>query len=152
VELDGRRWNVGGFNNSCPTWNHCHAQLCPGLYGTCAYLNKTQPSYTHPTANTSSFRYAGHTTGPTIAPFPYNASRHSAATPWPPAGIHLSVNFTAPPSAPASVAGVTVTVHYELYQGVPALSKWIVGAHAARSHNSIPGYMHNSNSRGDACK
>ena len=49
VELDGRRWNVGGYNNSCPTWNHCPAQLCPGLYGTCAYLNRSQPSISHPT-------------------------------------------------------------------------------------------------------
>eukprot|EP01050_Picozoa_sp_SAG11_P057542 SAG11_NODE_36289_length_262_cov_0.938650_1_plen_55_part_01 len=28
-------------------------------------------------------------------------------------------------TAPAKIKGVTITVHYELYQGVPAMSKWV---------------------------
>lgn len=179
---------------------HCasHEQI----FSTCAYLNRSQPSYARPRANASAFQYAGHSTGPTLAPFEYTAARHAAITPWPPLGVHLagtvsgagvatfarltflplwwscchcprpsffllllrlllrllrllrlwlwlwllrllrlrrlrrlllllSVNFTAPPTAPAKLKGIRVTVHYELYQGVPAMSKWVTIAAAA---------------------
>ena len=49
--------------------------------------------------------------------------RRSEATSsaYPPGGVTLTVVFSPPPS----VDSVQVCVHYELYQGIPVLSKWI---------------------------
>jgi hypothetical protein len=50
---------------------------------------------------------------------------------WPPLGAHLVVTMLPGPAAPALLRGVTVEVHYEMYQGLPALSKWLTVSHAA---------------------
>lgn len=44
-------------------------------------------------------------------------------TPWPAKGKALIVNFKAPESADAKFAGVKVQVRYEIYDGLPAMSK-----------------------------
>ena len=44
---------------------------------------------------------------------------------WPPKGINVAFQFVAPPTAPSSHRDVVVTVHYELYQGIPLLAKWV---------------------------
>ena len=128
LAVDGvsQRWNVGGLNQSCGRWlrskpHSTHEEV----FSTCAFLNRSQPSYKTPQQNKSAFQYISHGTGPTVAPFEYVPARHSAATPWPPAGIHLAVVFGAPDTAPAALRAVNITVHYELYQGVPSHSKWI---------------------------
>ena len=46
--------------------------------------------------------------------------RHAQDRPWPPAGVRLSMRYRTAARAP-----VTVTVHHELLDGVPAFSKWI---------------------------
>lgn len=126
VELDGRRWDAGGWNQTCQRWlRSAPHKTVAAVFSTCAYLNRSQESYAAPTANASAFQYVAHSTGPTVAPFEYKAARHSSDTPWPPAGIHLAVNFSAPRNAPLRVQGITIIVHYELYQGAPALTKWV---------------------------
>lgn len=126
VELDGNRYDVGGFNNSCPRWVRTEPHVThEEIFSTCAFLNRSQHSYTNPALNASAFRYVSHSTGSTVAPFPYERARHAADTPWPPAGIHLAVKFSAPMSAPPRIRGINVTVHYELYQGIPAMAKWL---------------------------
>ena len=50
--------------------------------------------------------------------------RHAPGVAWPPSGVALRLDFAAPASAPA-LADVTVSVHYELYDGVPVLAKWL---------------------------
>ena len=59
-------------------------------------------------------------------------TRHSPSDlAWPPTGIHLAVSFRLPASAPAEVgAAASVTVHYEMYDGMPVLRKWVSVAHA----------------------
>ncbi|MCG3122254.1 MAG: hypothetical protein GIKADHBN_00635 [Phycisphaerales bacterium] len=49
----------------------------------------------------------------------------SVSPAWPPAGVSVHLEF-----APlgGQFAGVTATVHYELYDGIPLLSKWITVA------------------------
>eukprot|EP00750_Incisomonas_marina_P013765 INCI17536.7.p1 GENE.INCI17536.7~~INCI17536.7.p1 ORF type:complete len:859 (+),score=106.03 INCI17536.7:189-2579(+) len=52
--------------------------------------------------------------------------RHSDANAaWPPSGLSVELDFVAPPSAVAAHAGVVVTVVYEIYTGIPVLSKWL---------------------------
>jgi hypothetical protein len=48
-----------------------------------------------------------------------------ASAAWPPQGLTLELEFVAPAHAPASHAGVTVTVVYELFTGVPIFDKYI---------------------------
>ena len=51
--------------------------------------------------------------------------RHAApdAT-WPPKGIEIAFDFR-PPSPDDPLAGVAITVHHALYDGLPLLAKWI---------------------------
>lgn len=73
-------------------------------------------------ADPAAFRCAGYETGVTKARFPWKRVRYSANLPWPPPGVSLTFRFDPPPDGPR---GVAILVHYELYDGVPVLSKWI---------------------------
>ena len=44
---------------------------------------------------------------------------------WPPKGVHLAVRFAAPKTAPLAMQDVAVVLHYELYDGIPLMAKWI---------------------------
>jgi len=46
---------------------------------------------------------------------------HAPDATWPPKGVYLRMDY----AMPADDADVTVSVHYELYDGIPVLSKWI---------------------------
>lgn len=50
---------------------------------------------------------------------------------WPPTGLHLEVRFGPPQTADLTVANmdVVVTVHFEMYDGLPALRKWVSISH-----------------------
>lgn len=121
-----QRWDVGGLNQSCWRWLRSQPHSThESVFSTCAFLNRSQPSYSKPKGNASAFQYVNHTIGPIAAPFDYTPGRHAAKTPWPPNGVHLAVQFAAPTTAPAALHTVKITVHYELYQGVPAHSKWV---------------------------
>lgn len=121
-----QRWDVGGLNQSCSRWLRSQPHSThEEIFSTCAFLNRSQQSYSNPKGNASAFQYINHTIGPTVAPFDYKHARHAADTPWPPAGLHLAVRFGAPATSPAVLRAVAITVHYELYQGVPAHSKWV---------------------------
>lgn len=67
--------------------------------------------------------------GETLERFPWKRVRHAAPdVSWPPPGVHLRLEFEAgesQSSATQVLRGVRVAVHYELYDGVPVLSKWI---------------------------
>lgn len=104
LELNGQTYEVGGLQGQ------------PEM----AYL---RPEWLDQmTANPKAFRCTGFTVGKMEARFAWKRVRHADDAPWPPPGVSLALNFSAPPEAPA---GVTVTVHYELYDGLPVLAKWI---------------------------
>ena len=46
------------------------------------------------------------------------------AAPWPPKGIRVSVEYKLP-SDGSDLSDLSVTVHYELYDGIPAMGKWL---------------------------
>src|SRR5262245_62110267 len=58
--------------------------------------------------------------GKTVERFAWNRKRHSEGRPWPPPGAALHLRFEDP-----SPGGLAVSVHYELYDGIPLLSKWL---------------------------
>lgn len=129
VQLDGALYSVGGFNQTCALWQPTNPGPRPTpeqLFSTCTYLNRTQPSNADPMPNATAFQYVSHSSGPIQAPFNYTHARHSdSSVPWPPKGLHLAVKFAAPANSPAAIRSVTVTVHYEILQGIPAMTKWV---------------------------
>ncbi|MEZ5045070.1 MAG: alpha-galactosidase [Saprospiraceae bacterium] len=72
--------------------------------------------------------------GPTEAPFEWKAVRHHAkGATWPPKGVHLSMDYSLP------MAG-KLTVHYELYDGLPVIAKWISVVNESKANLSIDSF------------
>jgi hypothetical protein len=63
--------------------------------------------------------------------------------PWPPLGLRLSVNFTAPTTALPAHRNVVVTAHYEMYSGAPVVSKWLEVALTSSSSDDNVHERHN---------
>ncbi len=104
VSLDGTAFNVGGL-----TGQPEYAYLLP------EWVNQLQ-------AEPGSFRGVGFATGPTQAPFGWKRKRHAVNLPWPPPGSALHFVYR---SSETKLAGFEIQVHYELYDGLPVLGKWL---------------------------
>ncbi len=78
------------------------------------------------TTDPNAWRFAGYEVGEPVARFPWKRVRHSADLSWPPPGASLTMKYTAPEHDVASpLTGVTVVIHYEMYQGIPLMCKWL---------------------------
>lgn len=106
VEIDGRRFDVGGL-----VGQEVHNYLLP------AWVERLR-------ADPAAFRFVRHETGRTRERFPWRRRPEwsSRERPWPPPGVSLTLEFAPPQGAGLEVA---VLVHYELYDGIPLLAKWI---------------------------
>ncbi len=112
VTLNGIRWEIGGLKGQ-PDQSY----LDP------AWIASLTPS-------TNAFHYAGHHLGKVVARHPWKPRFGAAPVDWPPKGVQLTVDFAPPASAEAAFQGVTVSVHYEMYDGLPVLAKWITVSNA----------------------
>jgi hypothetical protein len=114
VELDGKRFDVGGLKGQ-PNY----AFLRP------EWIEQLQ-------ADPGAFRFVGHAVGRAEARLDWKQVRHHApGVKWPPAGVALRLDFASPVSAQGTpAAGIRISVHYELYDGIPAYSKWITVSNA----------------------
>jgi len=86
-----------------------------------AFLQKSWIA--HLQAIAGAFRFTGADRGAPVAPLAWRRVRQAPLALWPPAGAALTLQFAAPPGPHA---GVTVSVHHELYDGAPLFSKWLV--------------------------
>jgi hypothetical protein len=68
------------------------------------------------------FQFVKYSIGETKKRFPWNRKRYSADLPCPPPGVSLSLDFR---SNLVELRDVVVSVHYEMYDDIPLLSKWI---------------------------
>ncbi len=103
VTIDGTRYDVGGL-----TGQSNHAFLLP------EWLDRME-------ADPKAFQFSGFTVGEPEARFDWKQVRHhSPDASWPPKGVGIRFDY-----AMADLTDVRVTVHYELYDGVPLMSKWI---------------------------
>ena len=104
VTIDGKEFKVGGLRGQPDR----------------AYL---LPEWTAKLTNDpGAFQFVDFSLGKPEATFGWQRKRHSADLPWPPPGATLALNFRGPDEA---TRGVTVTVHHELYDGLPVLGKWL---------------------------
>lgn len=106
VEIDGRRYDVGGLLGQ-----QVHNYLLP------AWVDALR-------ADPAAFRFVRHETGRTRERFPWKRRPEwlSRERPWPAPGVSLTLEFAPPVGAGLEAA---VLVHYELYDGIPLLAKWI---------------------------
>jgi hypothetical protein len=81
----------------------------------------------HLTPIAGAFRAVGYRVGRTAERFPWRPRSEwlSRSAQWPAPGVSLAIDFRPPEGAPQGLHGVTVTVHYELFDAMPLLSKWI---------------------------
>ena len=109
IRLDGVKYNIGGVLSNIPR----------------AYLNRTalaEDMQNDPAA----FQFSNYQSSSPVAPFPYTPRRGAPKDIiWPPKGLRLDVNFKAPSTAPGAHQAVGITVHYEMYVGIPLVSKWL---------------------------
>jgi hypothetical protein len=115
VTIDGKAYEVGGL-----VGQRNHAFLTPEV------LDQL-------TVNPESMRLVSVATGKPLERFGWKRRRHAATNAqWPPGGVTLQMDYSLPKSttgegsAKSHAPDVVVSVHYELYDGLPAISKWIV--------------------------
>ncbi len=105
--IDSVRYNIGGLAGQ-PNYAYLDAGWIDDL-----------------TVDSMAFQFESMQFGSPQAHMAWKRSRHhDPSSVWPPAGMHLQLKFGPPPSEPA-LNGVQATVHYLLYDGLPAYSKWI---------------------------
>ena len=105
LTLNGREFPVGGLQGQ-PIHNYLLPEWVDQL-----------------TNNPAAFRCTGWAMGQTEPRFPWRPRPEWLANPapWPPPGVALTFHYSAPPA----LGHVAVTVHYELFDGLPLISKWI---------------------------
>ena len=69
------------------------------------------------------FRFTGLTTGQPIERHAWKPKFNAPAVPWPPKGLRVSMHYAPPETAGPRYQHLKLTVHYELYEGLPVLSK-----------------------------
>lgn len=105
LTLNGKEYPVGGLSGQ-----PIHNYLLPEWLDTM-------------TAEPNAFKYVGFEVGKAEPRFPWKPrTEWMAVTPsWPPPATSLTFRYAAPPA----LGDLTVEVHYELYDGLPLISKWI---------------------------
>ncbi len=105
IELNGRKLPIGGLSGQT-----VHNYLAPSwLEGL-----KAEPG---------ACRFVRLETGQTAPRFPWHQRREwlTSDPPWPPPGVSATLIFETPPSPERA----SIAVHYELYDGLPLLAKWL---------------------------
>lgn len=109
ISIDGTVYNIGGL-----TGQPIHNYLLPEWIET---LSNDE----------TSFQYVKYTIGDIKPRFEWKVRKEwisgSSNTDWPPKGKEVVVDFRGPENSPAS--GLVARVHYEIYDGLPLISKWI---------------------------
>ena len=104
IEIAGRRYAIGGLAGQ------------PDL----GYLRRDWIDAM--TAEPGAFQFERFEVDEIIASTPWKRARRAPDAAWPPRGKSLTLWFVPPAGG---VSDVRVAVHYELYDGMPLLSKWL---------------------------
>ncbi|HEY2838848.1 MAG TPA: hypothetical protein VGJ26_06855 [Pirellulales bacterium] len=102
VTIDGKEWSVGGLRGQ-PNQAFLLEE----------WLDKL-------TDEPSSFGLVGFRAASVEKPLEWKRTRHAEDRPWPPRGAALLLDFAGRDPA---VKGVTVTIRYEIYDGIPVIGK-----------------------------
>lgn len=102
LELNGHHYDAGGLLGQ-EEW----------AYFRPAWLNTLKP-------NPAAFHFVRMQPGLTTERFPWKRAAYSGKQPWPPPGVSLTLYFDHP-----QLPGIHLAVHYEMYDALPVLSKWL---------------------------
>jgi hypothetical protein len=117
LKVNGKWYDVGGLSGQ-PVRN---------------YLIEPWLSRSRLHATPDAFRFTGFTTSTPQAEIPWKPRWGAPAMPWPPKGLHVAMRYAPPPA----LAGLNVTVHYEIYEGIPVIGKWLSFENAATNRFEI---------------
>jgi hypothetical protein len=106
IKVAGHWYDVGGLQNP-PVRNYTIAEWLPAL-----------------NSSPGTFEFAGIETEKPEAWLPGHPRYQTTAKPWPPKGLRVSMHYHAAPSV-LQLQGLQATVHYEIYQGIPLIGKWV---------------------------
>jgi len=120
LEINGKRYEVGGLEGQ-PDQAYFMSQWLDSL-----------------TANPDAFQFIGYKEGETKERLPYRRKRWSSDLPWPPPGKSLAIDFRHPSR---ELEAVTVCVHYEVYDGIPLLSKWLTITNSGNSEIRLNSFV-----------
>jgi hypothetical protein len=104
LEIDGQKYNVGGLIGQVE-----YAYLLP------EWLDSMSTGI-------GAFQFTEYKIGKTQPRFAWKRKRYAADQAWPPPGVSLVLDFRLNADGLKDVA---VSVHYEMYDDIPLLSKWI---------------------------
>ncbi len=121
VEVDGVRYEVGGLKGQ-PNYAYLNPR----------WLDRLQ-------ADPAALQFTGYKVSEPRERFAWKRVRHAAPdVRWPPPGVHLQMDYELAAASPLSNEAqetteregetrpeFSVAVHYELYDGIPCISKWI---------------------------
>lgn len=110
IVIDGKPLDVGGLKGQ-PNYAFLRSEWVDAL-----------------TADPAALQFEGFETGLLVERMAWNRVRHHAPdAEWPPKGGHLRMDYRMPNAAAGGepFPKIRVSVHYELYDGVPILSKWL---------------------------
>ncbi len=105
VQFDSRHFDIGGLRGQ-PDYAYLLPEWLDAL-----------------TADPQAFHFVRLEIGKTQERFPWRRKHHTDALPWPPPGVSLTLHFEPPAS---KLSGVKIAVRYELYDGLPLLSKCLI--------------------------
>lgn len=105
VRLDGTWYDVGGLTGQPER----------------AYLIETWLKEMQSSPN--AFLFTGLTTGPPVERHVWQPKFNAPALPWPPKGLRVSMHYAPPESASPGFQKLRLTVHYEMYEGIPVMAK-----------------------------
>lgn len=105
IVVDGESYDIGGLEGQ-----EDYAYLKP------EWLDKLETA-------PSAFQCTGFDIGTTAERFPASLLGNAPLRGWQPGGASLVLHFAPPRKGPS---GITVDVHYELYDGMPVIAKWLV--------------------------
>ncbi len=109
-----------------------------GLVGQENYAYLTPEWIEALTRDPNALQYAGHEVSDTGAPFTWKRVRYCQDLPWPPLGKRLTLGFAAQPGG--GQMPIVVDVHYEMYDGIPLLAKWLTIRNGCDSEVTLDSY------------
>jgi len=110
LEIDGQKYKVGGLEGQ-PDQGYILSEWLEAM-----------------TSDSDAFQFRGYVKGEIEPRLPYVRKRWAPDLPWPPSGKSLTLRFKH--RAP-ELQDIAVDVHYEIYDGLPLLAKWVTVANSS---------------------
>ncbi|WP_316822940.1 LamG-like jellyroll fold domain-containing protein [Pedobacter gandavensis] len=107
VMLDSTWYDIGGLSGQ-PEKSYLMESWYPNLI-----------------AEPSAFRFAGIEVAPPVARYPWQQKYNAVHADWPPKGLHVLMHYQAPRNKNNWKDKVQITIHYEMYEGMPVIAKWL---------------------------